>query len=85
MVTMMLSTAGDWHAVQLLSLTATDFAAIAPLVSDLESDGLQLSGMPRPTINFNQPPSQTMIVPSGDLDVWVTASANVLLAPKATP
>jgi hypothetical protein len=31
--------------VQLLSLTATDFAAIAPLVSDLANDGLQLSDM----------------------------------------
>jgi predicted secreted protein len=141
-VPMTLSTAGDWHAVQLLSLTATDFAAIAPLVSDLGNDGLQISDMhmsltpeklrnaqtelapqaiaalraqatqlatamdmridrfvnisvtnsqpenqqqPRNTINFNQQPNQTMIMPSGDFDVWVTVSANVLLAPKPTP
>jgi predicted secreted protein len=41
--------------------------------------------LPRPTINFNQQPNQTMIMPSGDFDVWVTVSANVLLAPKAAP
>jgi predicted secreted protein len=141
-VPMTLSTAGDWHAIQLLSLTTTDFVAAAPLVGDLENDGLQLSDMhvsltpealravqgelapqaiavlraqadklaaamdmkierfvnvsvnnsqpenqqsPRPTINFNQQPNQTVIMPSGDFDVWVTASANVLLAPRATP
>jgi predicted secreted protein len=141
-VPMTLSTAGDWHAVQLLSLTTADFGALAPLVSDLESDGLQLSDMrvtltpgalrnvqselapqaiaalreqadklaaamdmrverfvtinvtnsqpenqmpPRNAINFNQQPNQTVIMPAADIDVSVTASANVLLAPKATP
>jgi predicted secreted protein len=136
-----LSTAGDWHAIQLLSLTTNDFAAAAPLVSDLENDGLQLTDMrvaltpeamrdvqnelapqaiaglraqaeklatamdmkidrfasinvtdsqaenqpqPHPAINFNQP-AQTVIMPSGDLDVWVNASATVQLVPKPTP
>jgi predicted secreted protein len=44
-VPMTVSSAGDWHAVQLLSLTTSDVATLAPLVSDLENDGLQLSDM----------------------------------------
>jgi uncharacterized protein YggE len=40
---------------------------------------------PRPTIDFNQQATQTVIMPSDDFDVWVKVSANVPLAPKATP
>jgi uncharacterized protein YggE len=41
---------------------------------------------PRPTIDCNQQATQTVIMPSGDdFDVWVKVSANVPLAPKATP
>jgi predicted secreted protein len=138
-VPMTLSSAGDWRAIQLLSLTTNDFTALAPLVSELENDGLQLSDMrvsltpdamhmvqaelapqaiaalraqadklasamdmkverfvnisvtnsapenqmpPRPTINFNQQPNQTVMMSSGDFDVSVSVSANILLAPK---
>jgi uncharacterized protein YggE len=40
---------------------------------------------PRPTIDFNQQATQTVIMPSGDFDIWVNVSANVQLSPKATP
>ncbi len=35
--------------------------------------------------NFNQQATQTVIMPSGDFDGWVSASASVQLAPKVTP
>ncbi|HEY1503673.1 MAG TPA: SIMPL domain-containing protein [Stellaceae bacterium] len=141
-VPLTVSSAGDWHAIQLLSLTTTDFAGMAPLVSDLENNGMQLSDMrvsltpdamrevenelapqaiaalrtqaeklaaamdmkidrfanlsvtnsppeiqpqPRPAINFNQQTPQTVIMPSGDFDVWVAVNANLQLVPKAAP